>query len=102
MPDDEFRKERRTNPYLKPKDPRVNECLWTRFQEHIFYEEYHVAKNKVVKQYSINVEFMKSRQNYFGEALDVCEEFGLLDFIEVNEDYDEHLVGQFYDPLLSH
>ena len=45
---------------------------------------------------------MRSNTTYFGEALEVCEEFGLLDFIEVNEDYDEHLVGQFYATLYFH
>ena len=42
---------------------------------------------------------MQANMAYFGEALEVCEQFGLLDLIEINEDYDEHLVGQFFATL---
>ena len=102
MSNDEFRKNRRINPYVKSRDPRVNECFWTRFQERIFYEEYPTHKNKVVEQFSISVPFMQAHLYYFGEALEVCEQLGLLDFIEINEDYDVHLVGQFFATLYFH
>ena len=67
-----------------------------------FYEEYPTHKNKVVQQFSISVPHMQANMAYFGEALEVCEQFGLLDFIEINEDYDEHLVGQFFATLFFH
>ena len=53
-------------------------------------------KTKVVKQFCINTEYMQAHRDYFGEALDMCEEFGILEFINLHENFDEALIHQFY------
>ena len=52
-------------------------------------------KDNTVIQHHINVEFMRSKPNYFGEALEICEEFDLFHIMELEQDYDEEIVAQF-------
>jgi hypothetical protein len=52
-------------------------------------------KNRVVKQHHINVDHMRKNTEYFGEALAMCEKFGLLPLMEFTQNWDEELV-QFY------
>ena len=53
-------------------------------------------KTKVVKQFCINTEYMQAHWDYFGEALDMCEEFGILQYINLHENFDEALIHQLY------
>jgi hypothetical protein len=56
-------------------------------------------KNKVVKQHHINVDHMRTNHEYFGEALAMYEEFGLLPLMEFTQNCDEDLVVQFYSTV---
>ena len=51
--------------------------------------------DNAVTQHHINIEYMRSKPNYFGEALEICEEFDLFHIMELEQDYDEEIVAQF-------
>jgi hypothetical protein len=55
--------------------------------------------NKVVKQHHINVDHMRKNHEYFGEALAMCEKFGLLPLLEFTQNWDEESVVQFYSTV---
>ena len=93
MPPTQFMKERRVNPYTASKDARYKNSLFhTQFRERIFNEVLPHFKTKVVKQLYINTEYMRAHRDYFGEALDMCEQFGILEFINLHENFDEALI----------
>jgi hypothetical protein len=50
----------------------------------------------VIPHHTIDIEKMRMTPRYFGEALAMCEEFGLLPIMEFNNAYDEELIIQFY------
>jgi hypothetical protein len=74
----------------------TDENFWSRSQEEIYTCIYLPMKNRVVKQHHINVYHMRKNPEYFGEALEMCEEFGLLLLMEFTQNWDEELVVQFY------
>ena len=39
---------------------------------------------------------LRKEQNYFGDALDLVEQFGIEDFIMFHMDFDLELVAQFF------
>ena len=97
MPPTQFIKERRVNPYATTKDSRYKNPLFhTQFQERIYHEVLPRFKTKIVKQFCINTEYMQAHRDYFGEALDMCEEFGILQHINLHENFQEALIHQFY------
>jgi hypothetical protein len=53
-------------------------------------------QNKFVKQHTINIEHMRQKQEYFGETLEICEEFGLIPFMYFKFNFDDALVEQFF------
>lgn len=52
-----------------------------------------------MKQHTINIGHMRQKPDYFGEALEICEEFGLLRLMEFNFDFADALVVQFFATL---
>jgi hypothetical protein len=74
----------------------TDENFWSRSQEEIYAHIYLPMKNRVVKQHHINVDHMRKNTKYFGEALEMCEEFGLLPLMEFTQNRDQELVVQFY------
>lgn len=50
-------------------------------------------KNKFVKQHTIGVAHMRAKLEYFGEALAICEQFGLFPLMKFNCDFDDTLVA---------
>ena len=100
MPDKEYREYREKNPYLIP---RQDPMLWipgfyTNDQEQFINQIYTGQRNAVVLQHRLNIPHMTSPkyQAYFAEAYSMCEEFGLLQIMSEQQDYNEELVGQFY------
>jgi hypothetical protein len=69
--------------------------FWNRAQEEVYTRIYLPLKHKVVNQHHINVEYMRKNSKYFGEALAMCEEFGLLPLMQFVQNWDEELVVQF-------
>ncbi|KAK1646410.1 hypothetical protein QYE76_064215 [Lolium multiflorum] len=86
---------RSTNPYEGSRASRVrNRHFYTEVQERIFNEVY-APKVKVVDQRYINIDHLK-KDAYFHEALEICQEFGLLPIMSFQCNYDPYLVTQFY------
>ena len=92
----DFCQERRKNPYEAPKDRRSAEGFHTLFQEKIFYEVFPQFKTRVVQQFCINTDYMEKHMDYFSEAVAICKEFGIYEFIGLQEDYNSHLIMQFF------
>ena len=93
----EFMKERRMNPYATQRLRNyTTPTFHNLFQEKIFYEVLPKHKTKVCTQYCINTEYMENHPAYFGEAIAMCKEFGIYDYINFEQNYNEHLVMQFF------
>jgi hypothetical protein len=77
---DQFLRVRGVNPYLLPRNAR--QCPNNFFdhidQEMIYNDVYGSKEFKCCPQYSINMEKLQSKPEYFGEALEICEEQGLI------------------------
>jgi hypothetical protein len=51
---------------------------------------------------SIDITHMEKDPAYFGEALALCHQWGLIPFITFNKDYDAEIVAQFYATVHFH
>jgi hypothetical protein len=92
----EYTTYRMIDPYTVEQNPCVSdENFWNHSQEEVYTRIYLTMKNKVFKQHHINVDHMCKNHEYFGEALAMCEEFGLLPLMEFTQNWDEDLVVQF-------
>jgi hypothetical protein len=65
-------------------------------EERIFSEVYGKKNVPLGPMHSINIENIDKEPEYFGEAKDFCEEFGLLPLMQFNRDIDEDIIAQFY------
>ena len=45
---------------------------------------------------TVSLEYMRTDMAYFGEALDLCDQFGISYIISYNKDFDAELVAQFF------
>jgi len=87
------------NPYELPKDDRIaNDPRFNTLTQAQIYQEIYLVghKYRAVSQHYINVDFMRKNSDYFGEALSMCEEFGLLPLMQFSCHYIEDLITQFY------
>ena len=93
----EFVKERRMNPYATPRLCNFTTPTFpNQFQEKIFYEVLPKHKTRVCTQFCINTEYMEKNAAYFGEAIEICKEFGIYDYIGLQQNFNDHLVTQFF------
>ena len=53
-------------------------------------------KTKVVEQFCIDTDYMERHLGYFGEAIAICKEFGIYDYIGLQQNFNDHLVMQFF------
>jgi hypothetical protein len=85
---------RMKNPYVHPQNPREvrNPYFHTAMQERIFNEVYGKKKVLLGPMHSINVTLMVKDPKYFGEAKEICEEFGILPFMQFNHAFDEDII----------
>jgi hypothetical protein len=65
-------------------------------QERIFNEVYDKKKVCLGPMHSINAELMDKEPEYFGEAKEICEEFGLHSLMQFNHDIHKDIISQFY------
>jgi hypothetical protein len=85
------------NPYSSPPNPRWTNLLFRNdFQMKIISDIFEHHKNKVTKMWSVDLVRWRNNPAYFGEALEICEEFDLIKIMELNCDFDVELVHQFY------
>src|SRR3954465_10013595 len=75
---------------------RENSLFFTDFQERVFHEILMKDDKIVVPQKWIEMNHVRKNLNYFGEALDICTNIGLLPIMEFRCNYDPMLIAQFY------
>lgn len=94
----QFMEVRGANPYLLPRN--VRQCPNPYFhhvnQERIYTEVYGAKEFKCCPQYSISMDKLNSDLDYFGEALEICDEQGLIPIMTVSHDFSREVICQFY------
>jgi hypothetical protein len=94
----QFLEVRGANPYLLPRNAR--QCPNAYFhhinQERIYTEVYGAKEFKCCPQYSISMDKLNSDLDYFGEALEICEEQGLIPIMTFSHDFSREVICQFY------
>ena len=59
-------------------------------------------KNLYVDAKSIDLLHMEKDPAYFGEALALCQQWGLIPIMTFNKDFDSEIVAQFYATVHFH
>ncbi|KAK1693803.1 hypothetical protein QYE76_010500 [Lolium multiflorum] len=95
-PDHEYARLRQTNPYTSPKGKNCSELFWTRYQEKTFDDLYANATYKVAPMHHINYDHMDKHAEYFAEAREICEQFGLFPLMKFQHPYCVDVIGQFF------
>ncbi|KAK1664063.1 hypothetical protein QYE76_052222 [Lolium multiflorum] len=94
----QFMEVRGANPYLLPRNAR--QCPNPYFhhvnQERIYNEVYGAKEFNCCPQYSISMDKINSNLEYFGEALEICEEQGLTPLMTFSHNYSKEVICQFY------
>ena len=100
----EFVTQRRINPYVSPRaNFRGNDLFWTKQQNLIFLDAIKAKQNIYLHVHWIDMVHMRKNQHraYFGEALDLVEQFGIEHVISFHLDYDPEIVAQFFASVHS-
>ena len=81
---------------------RGSELFWTKQQNLIYIDVIKSKHNLYVPMQWIDMNHLRKDQNYFGEALDLVEQFGIEDFITFHMDFDPEIVAQFFASIHFH
>ena len=101
MAANEFWEKRRRNPYEADQDPTlVNRLFWNRFQFAIYFDVIKAKKNLYVDVRSIDTDAMEEGPEYFGEALQMCNQLNILRIMQFNKDFNADLVAQSLLPFI--
>ncbi|KAK1698641.1 hypothetical protein QYE76_015338 [Lolium multiflorum] len=94
----QFLEIRGANPYLVPRNPRLcpNNYFYHANQERIYNEVYGTKEFNFCPQFSINMDKLRSKPEYFGEALEICEVQGLIPLMTFTHNYSKEVICQFY------
>ncbi|KAK1652366.1 hypothetical protein QYE76_070171 [Lolium multiflorum] len=95
-PDNEYARLRQSNAYTSPKGTNCSALFWTKYQEKTFDDLYANATYKVAPMHHINFAHMDKHANYFAEARNICEQFGLIPLMEFQHPYCVEVIGQFF------
>ncbi|KAK1605255.1 hypothetical protein QYE76_028928 [Lolium multiflorum] len=95
-PDNEYARLRQTNIYTSPKATNCSALFWSKYQEKTFDDLYANATYKVAPMHHINFAHMDKHANYFAEARDICEQFGLFPPMKFHHPYCVDVIGQFF------
>ena len=101
----EFISRRKINPYGNPRaNFRGNELFWTKQQNLIYLDVIKAKQNTHVEVKWINMHHMRkeAHREYFGEALDLVEQFGIEHIISFHKDYDPEILAQFFASVHFH
>jgi hypothetical protein len=92
---------RNVNPYVVEKNTRLcpNPYFYSKNQERIFNEIYKVKNFACCPQWSTNLEKMNDDLEYFGEAKSICEEFGIVQWMNFNLSFNDEIICQFYSTV---
>jgi len=96
MPYEEYQDLRKENPYSIERNPRAPPFFHSTTQHDIYKDIYLTFKQKVMTQHTIELKKMRAHEEYFGEAFEMCQEFGLIPLMLFNKDNDPELIMQFY------
>ena len=105
MPLAEFVTRRKINPYVNPRaNFRGNDLFWTKQQNLIYLDVIKAKQNIYVDVHWIDMNHMRQdkHRDYFGEALDLVEQFGIEDLITFHLDFDPEIVAQFFTSVHFH
>ena len=105
IPFTEFVSRRKINPYVNPRaNFRGNELFWTKQQNLIYLDVIKDKQNTYVDVHWIDMNHMREDKHraYFGEALDLVEQFAIEDVISFHLDFDPELVAQFFASVHFH
>ena len=92
----EFIARRKVNPYGNPRaNFRGNDLFWTKQQNLIYLDVIKAKQNIYVDVHWIDMNHMRrdKYRDYFGEALDLVEQFGIEDVISFHLDFDPEIVA---------
>ena len=92
-------------PYVHPRaNFRGNELFWTKQQNLIYLDVIKAKQNLYVDVHWIDMHHMREEKHrhYFGEALDLVEQFAIEDVISFHLDYDPEPVAQFFASVHFH
>jgi hypothetical protein len=97
-----FMELRRTNYYLVPRNPWLcpNNFFHHANQEIIHNEVYGSKEFNCFPQYSINMDKIRSNPGYFGKALEICEEQGLIPLMTLSHNYFKEVICKFYATMV--
>jgi hypothetical protein len=97
-----FMELRRTNYYLVPRNPWLcpNNFFHHANQESIYNEVYGSKDFNCFPQYSINMDKLRSKPGYFGKALEICEEQGLIPLMTLSHNYFKEVICKFYATMV--
>jgi hypothetical protein len=95
-PDHEYARLRQTNSYTTPRAANCSELFWTKYQEKT-YEDFYVNDTyQVAPMHHINFTHMDKHAQYFAEAREICEQFGLFPLMKFQHPYCVDVIGQFF------
>jgi len=93
---------RKIDPYLTPRsssfsDASLGAWFHNQSQLNVYLDCYVKQKNVVPEQRWIDFKhMMKKDPDYFGEAIDMCENFVLLPIMDIQQNYITMFIAQFY------
>ena len=99
MPQAEFIIRRKLNPYVNPRaSTRGNELFWNKQQNLIYMDVIKAKQNHYVEVHWIDMIHMRQERHrgYFGEALDLVEQFGIEHLLTFHKDFDPEIIAQFF------
>src|SRR3990170_5150229 len=78
--------------------------FWTKQQNLIYLDVIKAKQNIYVDVHWIDMDHMRKDKHraYFGEALDLVEQFGIKDLITFHMDFDPKIVAQFFASVHFH
>ena len=101
----EFIVRRKINPYVNSRaNFRGNDLFWTKQQNLIYLDVIKAKQNIYMDVHWIDMNHMRQdkHHDYFGEALDLVEQFGIEDVISFHLDFDPEIVAQFFASVHFH
>ena len=96
---------RQLHPYVHPRATfRGCELFWNKQQTNIYLDVIKNKQNTYVEVKWIDMHHMRKDKfrDYFGEALDLVEQFGIEHVITFHLDYDPELICQFFASVYFH
>ena len=96
---------RQLHPYVHPRSTvRGCELFWNKQHTNIYLDVIKNKQNTYVEVKWIDMHHMRKDKfrDYFGEALDLVEQFGIEHVLTFHLDYDPELICQFFASVYFH